>query len=139
MGKTAAAVQWAVPAKNICETKGERKIILRSPLPHKGEKGDKMIQIILRIDGMACRMCESHINDAIRNAFAVKKVTASYTKKECVILCENDIKEEKLQAVFDQIGYRMESMKKEPYVKKVCFYGCEIPKNLLQWKNVRGR
>ena len=38
-----------------------------------------MIQITLKIDGMMCGMCESHINDAIRNAFSVKKVSASET------------------------------------------------------------
>ena len=39
-----------------------------------------MIQTTLKINGMACGMCESHVNDAIRNAFSVKKVyrTLSY-------------------------------------------------------------
>ena len=32
-----------------------------------------MVETKLRIDGMACGMCESHINDAIRNNFDVKK------------------------------------------------------------------
>ena len=31
-----------------------------------------MIQTTLQIDGMMCGMCESHVNDAIRNAFAVE-------------------------------------------------------------------
>ena len=31
-----------------------------------------MIQTTLKINGMACGMCESHVNDAIRNAFAVE-------------------------------------------------------------------
>ena len=35
-----------------------------------------MIETIVKIDGMMCGMCESHISDAIRNAFAVKKVSA---------------------------------------------------------------
>ncbi len=30
-----------------------------------------MIQYTLSIEGMQCGMCESHINDAIRNAFPV--------------------------------------------------------------------
>ena len=34
----------------------------------------KMIQIVLKIDGMVCGMCEIHINDAIRRAFPVKKL-----------------------------------------------------------------
>lgn len=31
-----------------------------------------MIRIILGVEGMACGMCEAHINEAIRNAFRVK-------------------------------------------------------------------
>ena len=39
-----------------------------------------MIKTTLKIDGMACSMCESHVNDAVRNAVPVKKVTSSHTK-----------------------------------------------------------
>ena len=47
-----------------------------------------MYQITLNIDGMMCGMCESHINDAVRNAFPVKKVTSSHSRGETVILSE---------------------------------------------------
>lgn len=30
-----------------------------------------MLKITLKIDGMACGMCESHVNDTIRKNFAV--------------------------------------------------------------------
>lgn len=32
-----------------------------------------MYQTTLKIDGMACSMCESHVNDAVRKAFPVKR------------------------------------------------------------------
>ena len=35
-----------------------------------------MIETILKVDGMACGMCESHINDTVRNKFSVQKVTS---------------------------------------------------------------
>ena len=41
-----------------------------------------MYQTTLKIDGMMCGMCESHINDTIRKAAAVKKVSSSHTKGE---------------------------------------------------------
>ena len=44
-----------------------------------------MQQITLKIDGMMCGMCESHINESIRNNFSVKKVTSSHTKGETII------------------------------------------------------
>lgn len=37
-----------------------------------------MLKITLGVDGMMCGMCESHVNDAVRKAFPVKKVTSSH-------------------------------------------------------------
>ena len=45
-----------------------------------------MIRTTVRISGMACSMCEVHINDTIRRAFSVEKVSSSHTKGETVIL-----------------------------------------------------
>ena len=39
-----------------------------------------MLKITLGVDGMMCGMCESHVNDAVRKAFPVKKVTSSHGK-----------------------------------------------------------
>lgn len=82
-----------------------------------------MIQITMKIDGMQCGMCESHINDSIRRVFPVKKVTSSHTKGETVILTEEDIPEGKLKAVIKETGYELKGMKKTPYEKKGFFSG----------------
>ena len=37
-----------------------------------------MIKTTVKVDGMMCGMCESHVNDAVRKAFQVKKVTSSH-------------------------------------------------------------
>ena len=37
-----------------------------------------MIKTTLGINGMACGMCESHINDVVRRNFKVKKVSSSF-------------------------------------------------------------
>ena len=47
-----------------------------------------MKKTILTIDGMMCGMCESHVNDAIRANFNVKKVRSSHAKNRCEILSE---------------------------------------------------
>ena len=66
-----------------------------------------MIETILKIDGMMCGMCESHINDVIRSKFSVKKVTASHSRGEAVILSETQIPEAELKAALDPTGYRL--------------------------------
>lgn len=80
-----------------------------------------MIKITVNIDGMACGMCETHINDAVRNAFPVKKVTSSHTKKETVILTEREIPEPELRKVIAKAGYDVISVSRESYEKKGLF------------------
>ena len=80
-----------------------------------------MYQITLNIDGMACGMCESHVNDAIRAKFPVKKVTSSHSKGETVILSEEDISEEALRGVIEPTGYKMTGYACAPYEKKGLF------------------
>lgn len=80
-----------------------------------------MKKITAKIDGMMCGMCENHINDAIRRAFPVKKVSSSQRKKETVILTDAEIDEAQLRSVIDQTGYQLISVHSEPYVKKGMF------------------
>ena len=80
-----------------------------------------MVNITLAIEGMACGMCEAHINEAVRNAFQVKKVTSSHTKKQTVIIAEKDIPEQELKNVIVKAGYDAVSVSSEPYEKKGLF------------------
>lgn len=77
-----------------------------------------MVKIMVGIEGMACGMCEAHINEAVRNAFQVKKVTSSHTKKQTVIIAEKDIPEQELKNVVAKAGYDAISVSSEPYEKK---------------------
>ncbi len=80
-----------------------------------------MLKITLKIDGMMCGMCESHVNDAVRRAFPVKKVTSSHKKGETVILTETDIAEQKLREAVEATGYRVLAVSKERYEKNGLF------------------
>lgn len=80
-----------------------------------------MIRTTLQIDGMMCGHCEAHVNDTIRQAFPVKKVESSHTKKETVILSEETLDEEKLRAVIAQTGYTLGEIRTESYEKKGLF------------------
>ena len=77
-----------------------------------------MYQITLQIDGMACSMCESHVCDTIRNQFSIKKVSASHSKGEAVILSETELSEADLKAALDPTGYRVTGYSCQPYEKK---------------------
>ncbi|MGM9607658.1 MAG: heavy-metal-associated domain-containing protein [Oscillospiraceae bacterium] len=77
-----------------------------------------MVKTTLEIDGMACSMCEAHINDAVRKAFAVQKVTSSHSKGRTEILSEQLLEEEALKAAIEATGYRVTAVRTEPYEKK---------------------
>lgn len=77
-----------------------------------------MVKITLGIEGMACGMCEAHINEAVRSAFQVKKVASSHAKKQTVILAEKDILKQELKNVVAKVGYDVVSVSSEPYEKK---------------------
>ncbi len=80
-----------------------------------------MLKITLKMDGMLCAMCESHVNDAVRRAFPVKKVTSSHSRGETVILTEADLSEAQLRAAIAPTGYRVLEVRKEIYEKKGLF------------------
>ena len=80
-----------------------------------------MYQTTLKIDGMMCGMCEAHINDAVRAAFPVKKVTSSHQKGETVLLSDQPVDEGKLRQVIDGTGYKAGSVETGTYEKKGFF------------------
>ena len=81
-----------------------------------------MVKITAQIDGMMCAMCESHVNEAIRKAFPVKKVTSSHSKGRTEILTEHDISDEDLKSALDPTGYVLVSAEHGPYRKKGLFW-----------------
>ncbi len=82
---------------------------------------DDMIKMTLKVDGMMCGMCESHVNDTVRAAFPVKKVTSSHSKGETVIIAEEAPDEEKLRDAIGKTGYHVLDIKCEPYEKRGLF------------------
>lgn len=77
-----------------------------------------MQKITVKLDGMSCGMCETHVNAAIRQAFSVKKVVSSHGKGETVIICNGNITREQLESALKDSGYRIIDVTSEPYEKK---------------------
>ena len=77
-----------------------------------------MVKTVLKIEGMACGMCEAHVNDAVHKAFRVRKVTSSHAKGKTEIIAEQPLDEERLKAVLSSAGYPIQAVRTEPYEKK---------------------
>ena len=80
-----------------------------------------MTKTTVQVDGMSCAMCESHINEAVRKAFPVKKVTSSRKKRLTEILSEAAPDPDALRAVITQTGYTVGEISSVPYEKKGFF------------------
>ena len=80
-----------------------------------------MVETILRVDGMMCGMCESHINDVVRKTARVNKVTSSHTKGETVILSEQPLDQQALRDAIAATGYTVKAVDAHPYEKKGLF------------------
>lgn len=80
-----------------------------------------MWRYTIQVTGMVCSMCESHVNDAVRRAFPVKRVTSSRGKNETVVLAGQALDEAALRAAISAAGYDVGEIRKEPWEKKGLF------------------
>lgn len=74
-----------------------------------------MFKIVVKVEGLKCPNCEKHANEAVKEAFSVKKVTSSYADKETVIISKEDLDDEKLIAVIEEAGYQVTDIAREEY------------------------
>ncbi len=76
-----------------------------------------MFRTVLKIDGMMCGMCESHINDAVRRRFDVSRVSSSHTRGETIIISNDRLDEAQLRETIGETGYELKDVTVEPYEK----------------------
>ena len=69
-----------------------------------------MTRTTVQISGMICGMCEAHVNDAVRAAFQVKKVSSSRNRGETVIESEEPLDHDKLRQVIGNTVMECDSL-----------------------------
>lgn len=81
-----------------------------------------MKEVDLKIEGMHCDMCESHICDCIRKGVPqAKKVKANHIKGTASFVVDDDIDYSKAIESIKKDGYKVLSYDANPYVKKGLF------------------
>lgn len=80
-----------------------------------------MIKTTIEVSGMACGMCEAHINDAVRRIVGNAKVSSSHSKNRTEIISEQPIDEAAVRKAITDTGYDVGSITSEPYEKKKLF------------------
>lgn len=77
-----------------------------------------MVETILKVQGMMCGMCESHINEVVRKTAQVSKVSSSHTRGETVIVSDQALDIETLKQAIAATGYTVTGAETRPYEKK---------------------
>ncbi len=81
-----------------------------------------MYKTTVKIEGMACGMCEAHVCEAIRQAIpGAKRISASHRKGEAVFFSESGINPETLADVIGKTGYKYVSSDSSIHEKKGIF------------------
>ena len=78
--------------------------------PMSGSCHSSKHMTVLEIEGMMCGMCESHINDAIRNNFKVKEVKSFHKTGVTQITSDEPLDENELRKVIKSTGYEIKSI-----------------------------
>lgn len=80
-----------------------------------------MKEYIFTVKGMACGMCESHINDAVRMVADIKSVNSD-RRKEQTLVCAETLDTEKIKQVIRDLGYSVsKEVTEREYAKKALF------------------
>lgn len=71
------------------------------------KKDNNLKQIVIKIDGMKCGECESHVNDIIRRNFKIKKVNSSHRTGEVKILTIEELNVRDIKNKLMSYGYKI--------------------------------
>ena len=77
-----------------------------------------MYKTKIKIDGMSCNMCESHVNNSIRKKLDPKKVTSSHKSGNVNIITNDKISKEQIIEALDNTGYKVISFEQEDFEEK---------------------
>jgi copper chaperone CopZ len=90
------------------------------PVVQKGSVS--MYKTVVSVDGMMCGMCESHVNDAIRNNLKVDKVTSSHKDKKTVIYSKEELDRDLIKATIEKTGYTVNEIEVVQVEEKKGFF-----------------
>lgn len=70
------------------------------------------------VEGLRCEKCEAKVNENIRSAVAVKKVTSSHVNGETVVLCKDNVDVTEIKKVIVGLGHKILETKTEDVVEE---------------------
>lgn len=108
-----------IPTGGCAECRKSPKKLLKEYRKQYGV--NKMKEIVLKIDGMKCGMCESHVNDKVRRLKGVKKVNSNHTTGNVTIITDYP-NLELIKKEIEEEGYKVLSEETYEVKKTLCGY-----------------
>ena len=78
---------------------------------------------VMKVEGMMCGMCESHVAEALRKVPGVQSAKASRSKKEARVVCDGDVADQALLAAVNATGYEASDVRTEEDRPKKGLFG----------------
>lgn len=66
---------------------------------------NQMATLVIGVDGMMCKHCKAHVEEACKNVLGVTSAEASLEEKNVVVTCESNVTVEELKAKIKEAGY----------------------------------
>lgn len=77
------------------------------------DKGVKNMKKIIKINGMMCEHCVSHVTEALTKIDGIKNADTSLTEKESVITLSKNVSDEIIKSAIESAGYEVISIESE--------------------------
>jgi len=71
----------------------------------KEKEENKMATLVIGVDGMMCKHCKAHVEEACKNVYGVESAVASLEDKNVTVTYTGDVKEEALKKAIKEAGY----------------------------------
>ncbi len=84
------------------------------------DKAEK-IETTVRIDGMACGMCEAHVCDALRAKLPGYRISASHGRGTATLIGDAAPDENTVRNALDGTGYRVLGIESAPHRRRGLF------------------
>lgn len=68
-------------------------------------------KIILKIDGMKNKLCETRLNETIKHNFKIKRINSSYRKRQANFITKEPIDLDVLKEIVNFLGYTIIDLK----------------------------
>lgn len=103
----------AMSLSSVCVVTNALRLRRFSIKRQKTEKKEEIkMNVIIKIEGMACQNCVKHVKAALEQIEGIQQVQVSLEEKQATILVDKEVEEEEIKKVIEEAGYKVVKIEK---------------------------